>query len=398
MNSVKDIKKQLEIAEILALYLLGKANEAQQKEVARWLAESEEHSALLKELQSEDNEKLREDFIKAVDEGRNWNGFVKKVRKRLPIYSLLKYAALFIPFLFGTYWFVKNSSKQDLQIVENTSRIAPGEKKAQLRLQSGKLIELSKTAILMVSEDATLRVENKDETLNYTYENTNKKKVAKTTVYHELFVAKGQEYHMILSDGTEVWMNSDSYLKYPVNFSGNTREVILSGEAFFHVTKNEKMPFVVKTEVMDIKVLGTEFNVTAYSREQQWQTTLVSGKVAALLHDDENTALELSPNQQLTYDEEQEKYSVQEVDAAQFGEWRNGFFVFEEETLENLTLKLSRWYNVNFFFQNEEAKEYQFSGKLPRFEDCQTALSLIEKTTDIEFVIHNNSVTVSTRR
>lgn len=395
---MKDIKEQIQIAEVLALYLLGKASGEQQQQVADWLNGREERATLLRELQDEDNAKLREDFIKSVDEGQNWSEFVKKTQRRPKIYELFKYAAILLPVLLGGYWLVRNEDKQPLQVVENVQSIAPGEKKAQLKLQSGKLVELSDADILVFSEDSTLRVENKDQTLNYAHDKVSETKVESKPVYHELFVAKGQEYHMILSDSTEVWMNSDSYLKYPVNFIGKNREVQLAGEAFFKVKKNEKKPFIVKTEAMDIKVLGTEFNVMAYAKEKQWQTTLVSGKVAALLHDDENTSLELSPNQQLIYDDEREEYSVTKVDALQFGDWRNGYFVFQNESLENITLKLSRWYNVSFFFQNKAAQNYQFTGKLPRFEDCRTVLSLIEKTSSVKFTIQNNSITVSTTR
>lgn len=394
---MKDIEKKIEIAEILALHLLGKTNEAQQKRILEWLAEDKKNKALLEELEASGDLKIREEFIKSIDEGENWKGFVKKARKPFRINVFFRYAAILLPILLGGYWFLqKETFPLRLQIAKNYKEIAPGEKKAQLRLQSGEIIELSDADVLMVNQDSTLFVENKDRTLNYAFNNTLKETEERKTVFHELFVARGQEYHMVLSDGTEVWLNSESYLKYPVAFKGERREVTLKGEGFFKVTKNQNCPFIVKTQVMDIKVLGTEFNVVAYSKESQWQTTLVSGKVAALLHNEENTLLELSPNQQLTYDEEQVKYVLRTVDASQLTAWRDGFFVFEDAKLESICTKLSRWYDVSFFFQNKEAQNYQFSGKLPRFEDCETVLSLIEKTTSIKFTVKNNSITVST--
>lgn len=401
MKYKKKLKEKLKIAEFLALFLLGDLDETLHKKIADWLSEDDTNYQLLGELCNPEYGEKREVFIENIDKEKNWKIFSKRLEKSPSIIPYFKYAAVLFPFFVLGYWLFFFSQSDSDQFFASNIEIHPGVKQAQLRLHSGELIALSEKDILMVNQDSTIQIENKDKTLNYKLADTQKivKKKRKNIVSHELIVAKGQEYHLVLSDGTEVWLNSDSRLKFPITFPNGQRVVELIGEAYFDVTKNKSAPFIVKTAAMNIKVLGTAFNISAYPREEEQQTTLVTGKIAAMLNDSESTLLELLPNQQIIYNVESNKYAVKYVDAESYGDWRGGVFVFEEATLETITNKLARWYDIHFFFQNQKAKEQKFTGKLPRFENCEVLLKIIEKSTNVKFTIdgEKKSITVSTR-
>lgn len=150
--------------------------------------------------------------------------------------------------------------------------------------------------------------------------------------WHTLEVSKGGEYIMTLQDGTVVWLNSETKMRYPVQFSGQNREVWLEGEAYFKVAKNEKQPFVVKTENMDVRVLGTEFNLKAYADEKWVQATLVRGEVAVFTGMDKSVRNTLKPEQQAEWDIEKGKLDVKTVELDLYIAWKNGQFVFRWTT------------------------------------------------------------------
>lgn len=403
MLGSKNIENKIRIAESLVRYLLGVANRKECEKVTHWLTKDPNNQKLLEDLRSLENREKRKDFIQSIDTEKNWKVFSKRIKPKNTLLPLsFKYVAIVIPFLiFLGYWLLTDRGNSQRFFVEKVE-IAPGIKEAQLQLESGELVELSGVDILMTNKDSTIQISNKNRTLNYKEINKDKNlrvdKNQNKVFYHELRVSKGQEYHLILSDGTEVWLNSDSHLKYPITFSTEKREVILSGEAYFSVKENKGAPFIVKTERMDIKVLGTEFNVSAYTIDQKQHATLVEGKIVATLNNTERTSFEILPNQQLTYDSESSKYSVKLVEAEDYGCWREGLFVFDEEDLEEITNKLSRWYNISFFFQNKSARKQKFTGKLPRFENCEVVLEMIEKTANVKFKANKQgtSVVVST--
>jgi len=209
-------------------------------------------------------------------------------------------------------------------------------------------------------------------------------------VYNQILIGRGEEYHLVLSDGTRVWLNSETKLKYPTQFASNIREVELEGEAYFEVTKNPKAPFIVKTGQMDVKVLGTSFNISAYEDEETVQATLVEGKVKVTPHYGESSNIILSPNDQAVFTKSNNEITVREVDASMYSSWKEGVFAFDEEPLDEIMRKLARWYDIKVFFQDSEARKSQFSGKLPRFEDCKVLFEMMEKTTTVQFTIKDN--------
>ena len=211
-----------------------------------------------------------------------------------------------------------------------------------------------------------------------------------TVVFNQLIVPRGGLYLLILSDGTRVWMNSDSRLKYPVIFSGNKREVILSGEAYFDVVKDESVPFIVKTETGNIEVLGTEFNIKCYPDEASLVTTLVNGKVR--FDDGINPSVILKPEEQLIFEKENGLSIVRKVNVNYYTSWKENRLSFQEETLDVIMKTLSRWYDVEIVFEDSALKELEFSGNLDKFTGIQDFLSLFELGVNVKFEVKNRTV------
>ncbi len=208
--------------------------------------------------------------------------------------------------------------------------------------------------------------------------------------YNVLSIPNGGEYSVILSDGTRVYLNAASELRYPVAFVGEVREVYLKGEAYFDVAKDAVHPFVVKVEGMDVKVLGTRFNINTCRVDGVYETTLLEGKVT--VSDGKDLDVTLKPDEQLRMKDG--KFKVCKVDARQYIAWVNGKFYFVKESLEEIAAQLERWYDVQFFFTRDTLKQEKFTGVVLRDYTVEEILAIIEKTTNVRFVVNGSTITV----
>ncbi len=208
-----------------------------------------------------------------------------------------------------------------------------------------------------------------------------------------LRVPKGGEFKLQLADGTRVYLNSATKLKYPVAFEGEERRVYLEGEAYFEVAKDAERPFFVVTDEMTARVYGTEFNVNT-SSEDGVRTVLVEGKVGVTVRGSEREYV-LKPSEMAFYDRGSGKVDVREVDTDLYTLWRKGMFVFERESLESIMETLSAWYDVEVFFQSESAKRLHFSGHMKRYEQIDEILHAITDATGVVFTINGKTVCVS---
>jgi len=205
---------------------------------------------------------------------------------------------------------------------------------------------------------------------------------------NEVICPAGQTSELVLSDGTKVWLNAGSSMVYPSGFGNKQREVYLTGEAFFEVSRDKEHPFLVKTQAINVKVLGTSFNVEAYPGNR-FNATLVEGKVE--LQDSEGIKLgEMSPGQLAEYDFDQHKINLTAVDTRFYSSWKEGKMTFFNETLEIITAKLERWYNVSFAFSSEEIKAYRFSGTILKYKPLEQVLEIIKLSSPIDYSITIN--------
>lgn len=210
-----------------------------------------------------------------------------------------------------------------------------------------------------------------------------------------LDVPRGGEFKIVLEDSTEVWLNSESTLRYPETFSSEERRVAVTGEAYFHVRKDASRPFYVESQGQTIRVYGTTFNVRAYHDEKATYTTLESGSIS-LSDGSISGEVFLSQGHQAILDHESDKITMTVVDPAVVTSWRHGRFVFEDQPLERIMLDLSRWYDFQYEFADESLRSRVFMGSIPRYSDFRTAIQILENCGGIHFkLISDKKILIS---
>ncbi|MFR5658672.1 MAG: FecR family protein, partial [Butyricimonas faecihominis] len=266
--------------------------------------------------------------------------------------------------------------------------IQPGKSQAILYMASGQVVSVDKDAQELKEADGTCI--NVDSVAGMTY-NVAAGESSSEVLYNRVVVPKGGEFKLTLSDGTKVWLNSFSELRYPVNFTGKKREVILAGEAYFDVVGDPEHPFVVKVNDLDISVLGTQFNVNAYTAGIV-KTVLVEGRVNLRGRMGE---IDLHPRQMGEYRETDGNLHMTDVDVLPHVAWKDGNFIFRSESLEDIMDKLSIWYNLDVFYTNDELRGIRLSGNLFRYGDVNQLFTLFEKISDARFQVEGKSVVIS---
>ena len=215
--------------------------------------------------------------------------------------------------------------------------------------------------------------------------------LAETTV----FVEKGQKAKIQLPDGTNVWMNSDSKLSYNIAFNSKDRLVELEGEAYFEVSKNPEKPFIVHIPDMFIKVLGTSFNIKSYATDDEFITTLVTGKVEIEANQKKTI---LYPNQKAVYNRNNQEITVSdEMDAVECSCWRDNILRFNSETFENVAETLERYYNVTIVLESEKVKRFRMTGPLVN-SSLESTLEVLSLTFPITYTIDNNIITIKEKK
>lgn len=377
------------IKELAVRHAQGITDEAEEQELHTWLAEDQQREEMFRRLMSREawNANLRR-FVKSPEEEEEtWRRILNRTvrrEKRLQQRLWIQRAALFLlPLTVGAiaWW---TASREDYQLEKSaTPSISPGRAQAELILPQGEHIMLGEETAIIGSG-----IENKDHTLNYQVSAPYPKEQQESL--HILRIPRGGEYTLVLADSTVVFLNAESKLQYPARFEGKERKVYLSGEAYFDVKANLEKPFIVTAGGMDVRVYGTEFNVTAYEGESV-RTVLVEGKVGVKTTEG-SEEVQLHPGQMA--EREGNGIVVQEVDTYTYTAWKDGKFVFEEENIERIMERLARWYNLNVFYANESVKNQLFNGVLTRFTEVEDILRVIEQTATVEFEIKGNTVIV----
>ena len=210
---------------------------------------------------------------------------------------------------------------------------------------------------------------------------------------YKLVTSTGEKSYLQLPDGTRVWLNSCTTLEYAENYGHSNRSIYLDGEAYFEVAKNKDLPFVVKANGIDVKAIGTAFNVSAYMEDSQLTTTLFNGKVAVQPTLTKQEVL-LEPNQVAVYDKSRNKIEVVPYDKKLFAQWRGGFLSFKMMYLQDITKLLERNYNVVFRYENQGIKKLRFSGSFRNNEDLSEILNVIKTNTGIRYQILKDTIVI----
>ncbi|MDE5988662.1 MAG: FecR domain-containing protein [Duncaniella sp.] len=213
-----------------------------------------------------------------------------------------------------------------------------------------------------------------------------------------LDVPRGAEFKIILEDSTQVWLNSESTLRYPEVFSPTERRVQVSGEAYFSVAKDENRPFYVETGEQTVRVYGTEFNVRDYADAPCVYTTLERGSIAITRSGLNSGEVMLSAGHQACLSRSDNTLNLRVVNPAVITSWRHGRFVFEEQPLASIMRDLSRWYDFSYEFADPQLEQIVFMGSIPRYADFATAISIIEKSGGLRFTTQGDKVVISPRQ
>jgi ferric-dicitrate binding protein FerR (iron transport regulator) len=210
------------------------------------------------------------------------------------------------------------------------------------------------------------------------------KELSVLMVNQEIITQPGTKTHLFLPDSTEVWLNSSSSLQFPSAFVGNERRISLQGEAIFKVYKNKKKPFIVSTSNMDIEAVGTEFNVSAYSGDREFSTTLAEGKVKITDKLETGKIMFIDPGAQLNYDCQQKTYKTENVRVQDVIAWREGVLIFNETPFYEVAAKLGRWFNADIHINDQSVANYRFTGKFTS-ESLDQVLELLTLSTPITY-------------
>lgn len=397
---MENLSEYYEIANRIAAEIAGTISAEDKIALDRWLSADQSHlqiyAQIVKRLeQGEEVKSYRyEPAIKADWEKVKGQLETKKGRKDY-IRLFYRYAAVAVLLIGIAVAYLQLNKSEDvavLPVLAQRDTIKAGSSKAVLTLANGEKVVLEETALDSIQTDGIL-IEKKEGGLSY------RQAEGQTTDEQEVFnvisIPNGGEYRLTLADGTKVWVNSGSELKYPVKFIGDTRTVYIKGEAYFEVAKDATHPFIVRTtNRMEVKVLGTHFNISAYEEDEIIATTLAEGKVEV---SDGQQRLALTPNQQAVFEKKKAEFTCRNVDAYQYLSWKDGKFIFEDESLENIMERVSRWYNVQVFFKGNAIRNLRFSGDLEKYDDFSTVVRMLEKVSRIHVEIKDTAVFIEER-
>lgn len=365
----------LELKELLYKYQTGQCSEDEQKQLEVWYNHYEEEAEILGKVP--DN-KLEQLFFLIDTKIRRMELKTRRHRLYRWVGSVV---AVFIIVLGISLLWPGEQENLTLQYV-----IVPGQERAFLQLSDGREVSLEDVEKIQERNGCVIR---NDSLRILDYRSAGEEMEC---VYNTLTVPWGGEYSVVLSDGTRVRLNSGSVLKYPVKFGKNDRSVNLSGEGYFDVVHNGT-PFIVQTMDMDVQVLGTSFNVSAYPDARRVTTTLITGKVIVC---DNRDASEypMDPGYTFSYFRTSGEVKMSYGDEDVYTSWVKGIFKFRDMRLEDIMLQLNRWYNCQVVYGDEGLKELRFSGAAERDRPIEYLLEMISTVTQIHFNIKDNQVII----
>ena len=384
--------KDYKISRLIAKKLMGVILPEDEEKLNAWLEEDARNKDLYRRILEVENFSTRDMYAKRLDVEHTWDALKEQLagqRKRRSLFSSWQIgvaASVILLVGIGLYWGFNKKPK--VKQVEGAAHVEMGGAKAILVTSRGDEIVLQDSSVQLITLGGGMVAKNDGVQVSYKEnEGAGKEDVLE---YNTIRVPRGGEYKLFLSDNTEVFLNSDSEIRFPVKFGKGKRDVFLRGEAFFVVTKDASRPFVVNAnDKMSVEVLGTQFNLQAYPDDAFVETTLNEGAVRVF---NGKQGVRLRPDEQAVYDEG--KFTVRKVDASSYSAWKEGRFMLLNHSLENIMTRLARWYNIDIFWENPEVKEYHFSGELARYEDFTEILRMLELATRVHFEVKDRTVFV----
>jgi transmembrane sensor len=389
-----DLDNKRYFTKILAKYRLGKANDEEIKFLEAYYNAFELNEDPSESHNEEEYKTLEHATKKVIDE--RIEEYEKQSNVQQVRFLWIKYAAAALILLFvsfGIFLITRKSNIQNHNNVANTYKgITPGGNKAMLTLGNGTTIlledaikgEIAKQAGVIITKTANGQLVYKA-----VDNNTGNDK----PLQNSISTPKGGQYKVILPDGTRVWLNAASSITYPTSFAGTQRLVSLTGEAYFEVAPNKQMPFIVKSGMQTVEVLGTHFNINAYADESLVKTTLLEGSVkvasaakSAIIVPGEQAVIDRQGNGTIT---------KRQLDTDQEVAWKNGVFSFKGEDIRSVMRQIGRWYNIDVVYESNLSEDKYF-GEISRESSLANVFKILELN-NVKFDIHGKTVTVSSK-
>jgi transmembrane sensor len=325
-----------------------------------------------------------------------YDNLMLKKRKTRVLYAIMRYAAVFLLLVsVGTVaWLYLSKDKTDQGYQFSETFTPPTDGDARLILHNGEEIALQRENSLVEVNPSGEIVINQEQIIDSRQAST-----GKSATMNEVVVPYGKKSQLVLADGTKVWLNAGSRMAFPSEFTGTQRTVFLEGEAYFEVDHNAAQPFVVNARELTVKVLGTRFNISAYTADETVETVLVEGKVS--LSDNSSKAVSkkevlLAPNQKAIFGKDSRQFEVGIVsDADLYTAWVSGWFRFSQESLFSVLRKLERYYNVQFVCDRDFPSGDLISGKLDLKDSLEQVMMALADVAGIEYRINENNITIS---
>lgn len=322
-----------------------------------------------------------------------YTAFGKRLRKQranLMLRRVLQAAAVLLVVCgAGLFFYLKTDESQHLSTRNKPVRINPATKNARLTLSNGSTVDVGDLAVGTTNLAGAKLEKTIDGRLIYKIDEST---ASAQTKYNTISTPRAGQFEIILPDGTHVWLNAASSLKFPLRFVGAERQVTLKGEGYFEVARNKKMPFKVESGIQTVTVLGTHFNIKAYEGEENISTTLFEGSVS--LKNNQSAKQEiLKPGKQADISINKSDILVSNADLDQAISWKNGYFIFDNQDIKSIMTLISRWYDVDVEYHI--SSQERFGGTFSRSSDLQELLKNLESLGKTRFQLKERRVIVS---
>ena len=383
-------KNIFQLARIIAASLKGNANDEEQRTLREWLSVSTRNKKIYDEFK--DGKRLEQKIVESqqINWKNDYQHFITKrqrTRKNRRMKTIIRYAAILtLPIVAAGIFLLQKNDRQT--IVSISEVIKPGEHKAVLITGGGERITLSDSTLSPIQEQNGMIVNVTNNKVSYILPEDSLCTQG-SPIFNTLQIPRGGEYFLTLADGTEVWLNAETEIRYPV-------VVYLDGEAYFTVAPDKNKPFTVVSTHASVSVLGTQFNFRAYPDERDVQTTLVSGSVI-MQSEKYKQQIKLVPGEQGVLEKNSAKLMKQEVNTYLYTAWKDGRFAFRDARLEDLFNILARWYDLSVFYQSPEAKDIRFTGDLNKTDDFKSILKIIEQNERVIFTVNQRTVFIQAK-
>ena len=385
----RELSQYLFIAKLICKERIAGLNDSEKKRLDSWRNESGKRERVFLDLQRISTEELEKRYDK-VDVDLKWESFKKRQQQRKRNIRMgVAVAASICLLITSGLWLWLGTLGEERVVLAEQGR----QNNVCLVLSTGEMVDISNVGQEEVKLDKGTKLYEGNR-LEYVRPDSLHKKELE---FNQLIIPKGTFYHLVLSDGTKVWLNADSKIKYPVSFGQDKREVSLRGEGYFEVAKDSTRPFIVSTDKMDVRALGTTFDVNTYEDEGKSFVVLVEGLVEVSAGKGESRIITPGYMAEVNMHDVQAKIQISKCDPEHYIAWKNGNFSFRNASLTEILKRVSRYYDVTVIREQVFEEEY-YTGDVSSDVSLESLLAVIESSTSVSFKVERKIVYVHKKR